>query len=172
MRNFCLFLFLFLPLLLSAEGRSVVNLKHWQFSRDSIHWQSVTVPHDWAISGPFDKKWDLQMVAIEQNGEKQKTEKSGRSGALPWIGKGYYTTSLYINNVENRHVELELRRCHGGAEGLCQWVSWPGSGLTATRLSRSISHLILLRATTASTSRCRIVRRAAAGIRVPGSIAL
>ena len=108
MRNFCLFLFLFLPLLLSAEGRSVVNLKHWQFSRDSIHWQSVTVPHDWAISGPFDKKWDLQLVAIEQNGEKQKTEKSGRSGALPWIGKGYYTTSLYINNVENRHVELDL----------------------------------------------------------------
>ncbi len=108
MRKFCLFLLLFLPLLLSAEGRSVVNLKHWQFSRDSIHWQSVTVPHDWAISGPFDKKWDLQLVAIEQNGEKQKTEKSGRSGALPWIGKGYYTTSLYINNVENRHVELDL----------------------------------------------------------------
>jgi beta-galactosidase len=108
MRNFCLFLFLFLPLLLSAEGRSVVNLKHWQFSRDSIHWQSVTVPHDWAISGPFDKKWDLQMVAIEQNGEKQKTEKSGRSGALPWIGKGYYTTSIYINNVEDRHVELDF----------------------------------------------------------------
>lgn len=108
MRNFCLFLLLFLPLLLSAEGRSVVNLKHWQFSRDSIHWQSVTVPHDWAISGPFDKKWDLQMVAIEQNGEKQKTEKSGRSGALPWIGKGYYTTSIYINNVEDRHVELDF----------------------------------------------------------------
>ena len=108
MRKFCLFLLLFLPLLLSAEGRSVVNIKHWQFSRDSIHWQSVTVPHDWAISGPFDKKWDLQLVAIEQNGEKQKTEKSGRSGALPWIGKGYYTTSLYINNVENRHVELDL----------------------------------------------------------------
>lgn len=108
MRKFCLFLLLFLPLLLSAEGRSVVNIKHWQFSRDSIHWQSVTVPHDWAISGPFDKKLDLQLVAIEQNGEKQKTEKSGRSGALPWIGKGYYTTSLYINNVENRHVELDF----------------------------------------------------------------
>ena len=108
MRKLCLSLFLALPLLLSAEGRSVVNLKLWQFSRDSIHWQSVTVPHDWAISGPFDKKWDLQMVAIEQNGEKQKTEKSGRSGALPWIGKGYYTTSIYINNVEDRHVELDF----------------------------------------------------------------
>lgn len=40
--------------------------------------------------GTFDKKWDLQMVAIEQNGETEKTEKSGRSGALPWIGEGMY----------------------------------------------------------------------------------
>lgn len=101
--------FLFsLPLMVSAESRTVVNVRHWQFSRDSIHWQAVTVPHDWAIGGPFDKKWDLQRVAITQNGESQKTEKSGRSGALPWIGKGYYTTSLYINNVENRHVELDF----------------------------------------------------------------
>ena len=30
------------------------------------------------------------MVAIEQNGETEKTEKSGRSGALPWIGEGMY----------------------------------------------------------------------------------
>ena len=111
MRNSFLSLLLFLPLMISAGNRTVINLKHWQFSRDSIHWQSVTVPHDWAISGPFDKKWDLQMVAIAQNGEKQKTEKSGRSGALPWIGKGYYTTSIYINNVEDRHVEL----CFDGA---------------------------------------------------------
>ena len=69
----------------------------WQFSRDKVTWQDVRVPHDWAISGPFDKKWDLQTVAIEQNGEKEKTEKSGRSGALPWIGKGHYKRSIYID---------------------------------------------------------------------------
>lgn len=86
----------FLPIICFGQTRKSFNLKHWQFSRDSIHWQSVTIPHDWAISGPFDKKWDLQMVAIEQNGEKEKTEKSGRSGALPWIGKGYYTTTISI----------------------------------------------------------------------------
>ena len=38
----------------------------WQFSRDNINWQEVTVPHDWAISGPFDKKWDLQVVAYRE----------------------------------------------------------------------------------------------------------
>ena len=56
----------------------------------------MRVPHDWAIAGPFDKKWDLQKVAIEQNGEKEATEKSGRSGALPWIGAGHYRRIFYI----------------------------------------------------------------------------
>ena len=94
-----------------AEGRFEQKIKCWQFSHDSIHWQPVTVPHDWAIKGPFDKKWDLQTVAIEQNGENEKTEKSGRSGALPWIGKGYYTTNVHLDNISDRHVEL----CFDGA---------------------------------------------------------
>ena len=73
-----------------AQSRKVINLPSWDFSRDGNSWSQVQIPHDWAISGPFDKKWDLQMVAIEQNGEKEKSEKSGRSGALPWIGEGMY----------------------------------------------------------------------------------
>lgn len=68
----------------------------WEFSRDSAQWQALSIPHDWAIAGPFDKKWDLQTVAIEQNGETEATEKSGRSGALPWIGKGYYRTKIML----------------------------------------------------------------------------
>ena len=68
----------------------------WQFSHDKATWQTVSIPHDWAISGPFDKKWDLQRVAIEQNGEKEATEKSGRSGALPWIGEGHYKRTVSI----------------------------------------------------------------------------
>ncbi len=73
-----------------AQSRKVITLPSWDFSRDGKVWSQVAVPHDWAIAGPFDKKWDLQMVAIEQNGEKEKSEKSGRSGALPWIGEGMY----------------------------------------------------------------------------------
>ncbi len=83
----------------NAQISREVNLKTWQFSRDSISWQQVNIPHDWAISGPFDKKWDLQYVAIEQNGEKEKTEKSGRSGALPWIGRGFYKTTFRVPSV-------------------------------------------------------------------------
>lgn len=85
---------------LSASAqRSTINLKTWEFSRDSVSYKPVTVPHDWAISGPFDKKWDLQFVAIEQNGETEKTEKSGRSGALPWIGRGFYKTSVSLKKM-------------------------------------------------------------------------
>ena len=85
--------------LTASAQRNTINLKTWQFSRDSVSYKPVTVPHDWAISGPFDKKWDLQFVAIEQNGEKEKTEKSGRSGALPWIGRGFYKTSVSLKKV-------------------------------------------------------------------------
>ena len=81
----------------NAQVRQEMTLSDgWWFSRDSVEWQEVTVPHDWAIAGPFDKKWDLQYVAIEQNGEKEKTEKSGRSGALPWVGKGFYKKVLAL----------------------------------------------------------------------------
>ena len=85
----------------------------WQFSLDNKDvasqeqpkWQTVRIPHDWAIAGPFDKKWDLQKVAIVQNGEKEATEKSGRSGALPWIGQGHYRRIISIPK-ECRHAEL------------------------------------------------------------------
>ena len=78
----------------------------WQFSHDKQTWQTVSVPHDWAISGPFDKKWDLQKVAIEQNGETEATEKSGRSGALPWIGEGHYKRTITIPEGFSGHAEL------------------------------------------------------------------
>ncbi len=83
---------------LGAKGETKVQelSKNWQFSRDKANWQEVTIPHDWAISGPFDKKWDLQVVAIKENGEETETEHSGRSGALPWIGEGYYKTQLVL----------------------------------------------------------------------------
>ena len=103
--GFCGFCALSLATSLTASAqRSTINLKQWQFSRDSINYKAVTVPHDWAINGPFDKKWDLQYVAIEQNGEKEKTEKSGRSGALPWIGRGFYKTTVNLKRLPKTAV--------------------------------------------------------------------
>lgn len=79
-----------------AAQRQETNLVEWQFSRDNSNWKPVSIPHDWAIAGPFDKKWDLQVVAIKENGEDIATEHSGRSGGLPWIGKGYYRRTLTV----------------------------------------------------------------------------
>ena len=89
----------------ASAQRQSIDLRQWDFSRNGTEWKQVTVPHDWAISGPFDKKWDLQKVAIEQNGETQATEKSGRSGALPWIGEGYYKTTVHVSEPVE-HAEL------------------------------------------------------------------
>ena len=102
---------------LSAQQRQEITLSDdWQFYAETTtgdaaakgepQWQTVSVPHDWAISGPFDKKWDLQRVAIEQNGETEATEKSGRSGALPWIGEGHYKRKFTIPSGFQGHAEL------------------------------------------------------------------
>ena len=60
-------------------------------------WREVTIPHDWAISGPFDRENDLQKVIVVQNGENEATWKTGRSGGLPWMGKGHYRTRVKVN---------------------------------------------------------------------------
>lgn len=82
----------------------------WQFSRGTLseaeNWQNVRVPHDWAIYGPFDRNNDLQTVAVEQNGEKEETVKTGRTGGLPFIGKGVYRTTFNVPDTAGRSVVL------------------------------------------------------------------
>ncbi|GGG33676.1 beta-galactosidase GalB [Hymenobacter glacieicola] len=59
-------------------------------------WQTVSVPHDWAIYGPFSPQNDLQTVKIEQNNEKEAKTKAGRTGGLPFIGTGWYRRQLQV----------------------------------------------------------------------------
>lgn len=91
----------------NAQSQQIPLLSGWRFQNganagaeatefDDTRWQQVTIPHDWAIAGPFDKDIDKQVVRIEQNGEKEATEKTGRSGSLPWIGEGWYRTQFDI----------------------------------------------------------------------------
>lgn len=89
------------------QRQEIILSEGWTFSRDKSNWENVTVPHDWAISGPFDKKWDIQFVAIEQNGETEKTEKTARSGALPWIGEGHYKITVNLPKGF-KHAELHF----------------------------------------------------------------
>ena len=57
---------------------------------DDSRWQQVTVPHDWAIYGPFSIQNDRQKVAIAQDGQKEALEHAGRTGGLPFVGVGWY----------------------------------------------------------------------------------
>lgn len=93
---------------INAQNRSEFLLeKNWKFSRtedanfmtstfDDSQWQTVTVPHDWAIYGPFSPKNDMQNVAIIQDGQTEATEHAGRTGGLPFVGVGLYRKQFEI----------------------------------------------------------------------------
>lgn len=94
--------------ILSAQVRTEFLLeKNWKFTREDnpqfitpefndASWQSVTVPHDWAIYGPFSSQNDKQEVAILQDGQKDALEHAGRTGGLPFVGVGWYRTQFDV----------------------------------------------------------------------------
>ena len=90
---------------IQAQRTEILLEKGWKFTKgdvpqavapdyDDSMWQSVTVPHDWAIYGPFDRSNDLQNVAVTQNFETQASVKTGRTGGLPYVGVGWYRTTF------------------------------------------------------------------------------
>ncbi len=112
------FLFLFCAAL-NAQTTEYVLGKNWKFTKgnpdgaekisfNDSKWENVTVPHDWAIYGPFDKEVDKQVVAIVQNNEKEATEKTGRTGSLPHIGDGWYRTSFQVPDYKEGDRVLVL----------------------------------------------------------------
>ncbi len=107
MRRFLIYALLcIVPAIASAHLESKKLTDGWLFSRDSLKWEEVSVPHDWAIYGPFDRNQDLQKVAVEQNGETVATWKTGRTGGLPYVGKGYYTTTFEVADITRSHTLL------------------------------------------------------------------
>lgn len=98
---------------LSGAPRSVSLLRDgWRFTRednalfsqpelDDRSWESVTVPHDWAIYGPFDANNDKQFMAIEQDGQKEAQNQSGRTGGLPFVGTGWYRLRFEAPDFES-----------------------------------------------------------------------
>ena len=99
---FCLF-----PALFSQVRSEFLLEKNWKFTREDSpefinptfndsKWQSVTVPHDWAIYGPFSSQNDKQEVAIAQDGQTEAMEHAGRTGGLPFVGVGWYRTEFEV----------------------------------------------------------------------------
>lgn len=81
------------------KGWKFIRSDHTDFSQldyDDSRWQSVTVPHDWAVYGPFSIQNDRQKVAITQDGQKEAMEHAGRTGGLPFVGVGWYRLDFEV----------------------------------------------------------------------------
>jgi len=95
-----------------GEPRSERTIEEgWRFTKgdhpgaetvdfDDSGWETVSVPHDWAIYGPFDSDNDKQRVAIVQNGETEASTKTGRTGGLPYVGVGWYRTRFDVEDFD------------------------------------------------------------------------
>ena len=78
-----------------AAGRQVVNFnRDWKFAKgshpgaeaanfDDSAWETVRLPHDWAISGPFNAK------------------ENGYAGKLPWRGVGWYRKTFTLDKADS-----------------------------------------------------------------------
>ncbi len=113
-----LLLFLLGSTTLCAQRSETLLDKGWRFTNDDnpaasqkeyndARWQSVTIPHDWAIYGPFDRSNDLQNVAVTQNFEQQASIKTGRTGGLPYVGTGWYRRTFDVKDyIPGKRVTL------------------------------------------------------------------
>lgn len=122
MKNSFLILFLiFIAFQAKAQNREVQLLDtDWRFLNkeitttnlnqvDDSSWQTVTVPHDWAIAGPFDMTIDMQAVQVLEDGDKKAKLRTGRTGALPCFGIGWYRKVLPISKAdEGKRVFVEF----------------------------------------------------------------
>jgi len=83
--------------------RDVVDFNgNWKFNKgnqqgaevpdfDDASWQAVRLPHDWAISGPFNPN------------------ENGYAGKLPWRGEGWYRKTFKLENEDReRRVYLDF----------------------------------------------------------------
>jgi beta-galactosidase len=80
---------------LASAGRLLMNFNSdWKFAKgeqsgaetadfDDSAWQAVRLPHDWAISGPFNPK------------------ENGYAGKLPWRGVGWYRKTFTLDKADS-----------------------------------------------------------------------
>jgi len=112
---------LFLGCSTQEGSRTAVLLdQDWKFINEDVSggadpsintsgWETVSVPHDWAISGEFDKSIDVQETMVIEDGERKAMLRVGRTGALPHIGVGWYRKSLDIPaTFKNKRINLEF----------------------------------------------------------------
>ncbi len=107
MRKLTLILTVMIGMFAHANRSEILLEKNWKFTKgdpqgaespsfNDKSWELVTIPHDWSIYGPFSRDNDLQNVAVTQNFETAASVKTGRTGGLPYVGTGWYRTSIDV----------------------------------------------------------------------------
>jgi beta-galactosidase len=103
------------------EVRKIIPLEEgWEFYNGEVEggedfglntdsWEKVTVPHDWAISGDFDKNIDAIPEWIPEGAGQEPEMTSGETGGLPHIGIGWYRKKLDIpSSWTGRQIHVEF----------------------------------------------------------------
>ena len=121
MKNLLILIISVLSFNLSAQNRSIILLNNgWKFINKEVSiaekpgyndqsWEDVNVPHDWAISGHFDMNIDLQWTQVIEDGEKKPRLRTGRTGALPEYGVGWYRINLPVTTADkDQKIYLEF----------------------------------------------------------------
>ena len=108
------------------EGNPGSNFPFVQPGFDDSSWETVTLPHDWAIKGPFYKGWD--------------TEIGGGMGRLPSQGIAWYRKTLNISQSDaGKNIFLDVE---GAMSYAMVWLNgklvggWP-YGYTSWRVDLS-----------------------------------
>ncbi|MBT3193162.1 MAG: DUF4982 domain-containing protein [Verrucomicrobia bacterium] len=122
--------------------RQTIPLKYdWMFTRtddpdsmtvghDDSAWETVRVPHDWAIAGPFDREHDIQRIVNKQaDVEVGVSEITGRTGGLPHVGVGWYRKVVSVPaDAAGKRVRLEIDGAMSRSQVYCNGTlvgEWP-----------------------------------------------
>jgi len=118
-------------------------------------WDEVTVPHDWAISGEFDKDIDALREWVPDGLDREPGMTSGGTGGLPHLGVGWYRIELDIPpSYEGKQVHIEFDGAMSHAQvylngkfvgewpygyasfgfDLTQYINFDGENILAVRL--------------------------------------
>lgn len=104
-----------------GQSRKIILLDNdWKFlNRDikstetvetnDLLWENVSVPHDWAIRKNFDMNLDAQYVKVIEDGDNAQKLRTGRTGALPIFGVGWYRKVLPLSLADKgKCVSIEF----------------------------------------------------------------
>ncbi|HPO51471.1 MAG TPA: beta-galactosidase GalB [bacterium] len=121
--------------------REIKLLKYgWKFKKEDIpdavklnfddsNWESVRIPHDWAIKGPFSPENDVHTITVVDKTGKKQVDFTGETGGLPHVGKAWYRLKFHLPpDIKTKRVRVEFDGVMSHSKVYCNETyvgSWP-----------------------------------------------